>query len=144
LYSMSGTGEAVTDAGTRALAQPALAIWGDPIVGKTLVLLLRPSGYDARFLPISSLSKPESWDSVQLLLLAPTPEMSTKQREAHLALLKDETGGAKEVQVLELLTPTEEPPEGGARDGSWHAAPWPCKIEELERRIGALLRHRSI
>lgn len=144
MYSMSGPGEAVPAAGTRAPAQPALAIWGDPIVGKALVLLLRPSGYDARFLPISSLSKPESWGSVQLLLLAPTPEMSTEQREAHLASLKDATGDAKKVPVLELVTLSEEPPEGGARDGSWHAAPWPCKIEELERRICALLRHRSI
>ena len=126
---MSGTGEAVTDAGTRARAQSALAIWGDPIVGKTLVLLLRPSGYNARFLPISSLSKPESWDSVQLLLLAPTPEMSTKQREAHLATLKDETGGAKEVQVLELVTPTEEPSEGGA--SVVHAVALALNIAEL-------------
>jgi hypothetical protein len=144
LYKMSGAGEAISAAGTRARAQPALAIWGDPIVGKILVLLLGPSGYDARFLPISSLSKPESWGSVQLLLLAPTPELCTKQREAHLASLKDATGGAKEVPVLELVTPSEEPPEGGARDGSWHVAPWPCTIEELERRICALLRHRSI
>ncbi len=144
MYSMSGAGEAVSAIATKAQVQPALAIWGDPIVGKALVLLLRPSGYDARFLPIWSLSEPESWGSVQLLVLAPTPEMSTKQREAHLALLKDATEEGTEVPVLELDTPSQELPEGGVRDESWHAVPWPCKIEELERRIRALLWHRSI
>jgi hypothetical protein len=78
------------------------------------------------------------------LVLAPTPEMSTKQREAHLALLKDATEEGTEVPVLELDTPSQELPEGGVRDESWHAVPWPCKIEELERRIRALLWHRSI
>jgi hypothetical protein len=118
-----------------------LAVWGNPIVGRALVLLLRGYGYDARFLPISSL--PESLGGVELLVIAPTRELSTERREAHLALLRGAPGGAKEVPILELVTLSEEPLKGGAQDKTWHTIPWPCKIEKLERRISALLSHAS-
>jgi hypothetical protein len=118
-----------------------LAVWGNPIVGRALVLLLRGYGYDARFLPISSL--PESLGGVELLVIAPTRELSTERREARLALLRGARGAAKEAPILELVTLSEEPLKGGAQDKSWHTMPWPCKVEKLRRRISALLSTRA-
>jgi hypothetical protein len=119
-------------------------VWGDTIVGQALVVMLRGSGYDARFLSTSSLSEPESWGDIELLVLAPTPELSTERRRDRLASLKEALGvTTKEVAVLELVTISEEPQEEGAREESWHVLPWPCKIEELERRIFTILSTRT-
>ena len=115
-----------------------LVICGDPIIGRVLVLLLRGSGYEARFLPASSLNEPGALENVRLLVLAPTPELSTKHREAILGSLRD-IPGAAEMAVLELVTPSEEKRESMSRDASWHLGPWPCSIEELERWIEAAL-----
>jgi hypothetical protein len=112
----------------------ALGIWGDPVVSQSLVLLLRSSGYDVKFLPISSLSKLESLKGVQLLLLTPTPELGTERREALMAALKDMQGAA-ELLVLELVTSSEERQQKEARDESWRMVPWPLRVEELERWI---------
>jgi hypothetical protein len=117
-----------------------LAIWGDEVVGRILVLLLRNLDHEARFLPASSLSpkQPPSLEGIDLLVLTPTPELSTERREALLSSLRD-TPEAATIPVLELVESgafSEEPPDGGgARSESWHAVPWPCRIEELERRI---------
>jgi hypothetical protein len=119
-----------------------LAVCGDPIVSRALVLLLRGLSYDTRFLPVSSLSEPEVLESVQLLLFAPTPELSTEHRNALLASLKD-TPGAEEVPVLELVAASEEVQEGEARKGSEYVLSWPCRAEELKRRIQAILPAHS-
>ncbi len=116
-----------------------LAIWGDEVVGRILVLLLRSLDHKTRFLPASSLSpQPPSLEGIDLLVLTPTPELSTERREALLSSLRD-TPEAATIPVLELVESgafSEEPPDGGgARSESWHAVPWPCRIEELERRI---------
>jgi hypothetical protein len=130
---------------TSTRLRSVLGVWGDTIVGQALVVMLRGSGYDARFLSTSSLSEPESWGDIQLLVLASTPQLSTEHRQARLASLKEALGvTTKEVAVLELITISEEPPEGGeAREESWHVMPWPCKIEELERRISTILSTRT-
>jgi hypothetical protein len=116
-----------------------LAIWGDGVVGRTLVLLLRSSGYEARFLPASSSSlQPPSLEEIDLLVLTPTPVLSTERRKAFLSSLRDapEVATIPVLELVELGASSEEPPERGrARSESWHAVPWPCKIEELERRI---------
>jgi hypothetical protein len=116
-----------------------LAIWGDGLVGQILVLLLRSLGHKARFVPASSSSlQPPSLEGIDLLVLTPTPELSTERREALLSSLRD-TPEAATIPVLELVgldAFSEEPPEeGGARSETWHVVLWPCRIEELERRI---------
>jgi hypothetical protein len=116
----------------------ALALLGDPVIGRALVLLLRSSGYKASFLPTSSLDKPEALEDVRLVLLAPAPGPSIQNREAQLASLRDMSQAAK-VPVLELVETPKEKPEGPAREGSWHMVLWPCGIDELERRIEAIL-----
>jgi hypothetical protein len=104
-----------------------------------LVLLLRDSGYEARFLPVSALTEPSTLKGVRLLLLVPTRELSAERWEALLASVRD-LQEAEELLVLELVTPSSERREEGARDESWHMVPWPLRIEELERRIEAALR----
>jgi hypothetical protein len=112
----------------------AVAVWGDPVVSQTLVLLLRGSGYDVRLLPSSSLIKPELLKGVQLLLLTPTPELDTERREALTATLKDMQGAAG-LLVLELVTSSEERQENEGRDETWLKVPWPLRSEELEQWI---------
>jgi hypothetical protein len=114
-----------------------VAVCGDPVVGRALVLLLRGPRHDARFVPTSSLSEPGSLEGVQLVLLAPTWELNGKGRDALLASLRGEPGVAA-VPILELIS------SGGARNGEVrvkpeHTVPWPCSPQELERRIQAAL-----
>jgi hypothetical protein len=117
----------------------ALAVSGDSVIGRILALLLRGSGYDARFLPDSSLDEPGALEGVRLLLLTPTPQLSTERRETLLAPLRG-TPGATKMPVLELVYLfSKEAREERARDERWHTVPWPCRIEELERRIEAIL-----
>jgi hypothetical protein len=118
----------------------ALSILGDPVVGRALMLLLRGSGYEAKFLPSSSLlSQQLPLKGSDLLLLTPTPELSVERREALVALLRERTSSAK-LQVLELATPlSQETPKGAMEGAWWHYVPWPCGIEELEGSIEATL-----
>jgi hypothetical protein len=117
----------------------ALTILGDPIVGQALMLLLRGSGYEAKFVPASSLSQQLWLKGSDLLLLTPTPELSAEHREALVASLEEGTSSAT-MQVLELATPlSQETPKGGMEGERWHYVPWPCSIEELERWIEAVM-----
>ena len=115
-----------------------VAICGDPVVGRTLALLLRSSLYDARFMTASSLDEPGSLEDVRLVVLTPTWELNAGGCEALLASLRDRSDAAK-VPILELISAS-----GGARNGhAWlrpdHTVSWPCTTEELERRIEAAL-----
>ena len=130
-----------------------IVVWGDPVIARALVLLLRGSGYDARHLSDSSLSETKVLESVQILLLTPIPEPSSKQREALLTSLRN-TPGATKIPVIELVplrtTPratkipvielvSEETTEGRAQYRPWYTVLWPCRIQELERQIEAAL-----
>ena len=125
----------------------ALAVCGDPVVGRLLVLLLEDSGYEVRFLPRLSLNESGALERVRLLLLTPTPELSSERRAALLASLKDIQEAAAGLIVLELVTPSEErrreevrdDSRGESRGDSWHLVPWPCRFPELKRRIEAAL-----
>ena len=110
----------------------ALTILGDPVVGRALMLLLRGSGYEAKFLPATSLSQHLPLKGSDLLLLTPTPELSYESREALVASLRERTRSAK-LPVLELATPLQETPIGEMEGEWWHSVPWPCSLEELER-----------
>ena len=111
-------------------------------MGRILVLLLRSAGHEARFLPASAASssslQPPLLDGIDLLILTPTRELGTERREALLSSLRDtpETAAIPVLELVEVDASSEQPPDGGgARSESWHRVPWPCRIEELERRI---------
>ena len=116
-----------------------LSIWGDPIIGWALELLLRSSGYKAKFVPAAPSSEalsPKEYS--RLLVLTPTRRLSLKQREALLAELRN-TPGFVNIPVLELVTSPEETRAGGRQEESWYRVPWPCMLEELEQSIEAVL-----
>ena len=113
-----------------------LAVCGDPVVGRALALLLRGPRYDARFLPVSSLNEPGVLEDVRLLLLTPTPESSVGYHETLVASLRDEAAAAK-IPIMELVVSPEKTRNGKAQDD--RLVPWPCRTEELKRRIEAVL-----
>jgi hypothetical protein len=119
-----------------------LSIWGDPVVGRALALLLRSFGYEGKFLSTLPLAQPLPLKGSSLLLLTPTPQLSTRERHAFLASLTNASGSAN-IPVLELSPLTEETPaaEEMRESSLWHIAPWPCRIEELKRRIEAISSH---
>jgi hypothetical protein len=119
-----------------------LAVCGDPVVSRALVLLLRGLRYDVRFLSISSLSDPGSLEGVRLLLLAPTPELSIEHRKALFRSLTD-IGGVVGVPTLELVAASAETQEGEAVEESGYVVSWPCRTEELEQRIKSVLLSHS-
>jgi hypothetical protein len=119
----------------------ALTVWGDPVVGRALVLLLRGAGYKVNFLPASLPGKPISLKGSQLLVLTPTPQLSTGKRDTLLASFLRSTPSAAEIPVLELtISPSKETREEQApNESSWHEVPWPCRINELEQWIETAL-----
>jgi hypothetical protein len=116
-----------------------VAVCGDPVVGRALVLLLPGPRYDARFVAASSLGEPGVLEGVGLVLLIPTWELNGEGRDALLASLRGAPGAA-EAPILELTSFFSEGTRiGEVRAGSEHTVPWPCSTEELERRIQAAL-----
>ena len=110
-----------------------IVISGDPLASRILALLLQDSSYQAKSLPIASLNESGLLEDVQLLLLTPTQALSTEDRKALLASLK-EMPRETELIVMELIREEEE-----AQEVQTHKVPWPCKMDELERRIEAAL-----
>jgi hypothetical protein len=80
--------------------KPTLGICGDAVVGRTVTLLLRSSGYKVRYLLAQSIGEPQALKEVRLLVLAPTPQLSTERRNALVRSLK-ETSEAGKLPVLE-------------------------------------------
>ena len=129
--SDEGTSSQGTDPGT-------LAIWGDPVAAQALALLLRGSGYGTRILSESSLNNPKVVKGVKLLLLTPTLNPRSEERKAFLASLSDVRQITK-IPVLELVSLSGETREGETRDELWYSLPWPCRTEQLEQGIEAVL-----
>ncbi len=119
-----------------ALAPVLLGIFGDPIVSRALMLLLRGPRYDARLLPASS-GVVEALDGVQLVLPGSTPQLSARRRKTLVASLVERAVVAG-IPILELV------PSGRAREEEWRAGrgevSWPCNFGELERGIEDALR----
>jgi hypothetical protein len=119
-----------------------IVISGDPLASRILALLLQDSRYQAKSLPIASLNEPGLLEDVQLLLLTPTQELSTEERKALLASLK-EMPRETELIVMELIRHSEERREEEEaqelQSHKSHKVPWPWRIDELERRIEAAL-----
>ena len=120
-----------------------VAVCGDPVVGRALVLLLQSPRYDARFVPTSSLSQPGSLEGVQLVLLTPMWELNGEGHDALLASLRGALGAA-EAPILELTSSSRGARNGEVRVGPEHTVPWPCSTEELERRIHASLEQKAL
>jgi len=93
-----------------------VAVCGDPVVGRALVLLLQDPRYDVRFVPTSSLSALGSLKGAQLVLVTPTWELNGESRDAFLATLRRALGAA-EPPILEL-TSSAGAQNGEAREGS--------------------------
>ena len=106
---------------------------GNSVAGRALEALLQGVGYDTRLIEDPPESPPEQLlDRVRLLLLAPT--LSTESREALLAAMGG-TLAAANIPVLTLSTTIKE----ALGDGPV-IIPWPCRLEDLTRKIeGALL-----
>jgi hypothetical protein len=115
-----------------------IVISGDPLASRILAVLLQDSSYQAKSLPIASLNESGLLEDVQLLLLTPTQALSTEDRKGLLASLK-EMPRETELIVMELIREGEEEEEE-AQELQTHKVPWPCKMDELERRIEAALR----
>lgn len=118
-----------------AKAVPAAAIiivvGGDAVVGHALELLLRGSGYDARF--EASLTFVAGGMSLDAGLILLAPGLDVRGRETVLASVDAARRGGG-LPVVELVPATaSRPREGHAR------LPWPCRTEDLEREVEAAL-----
>ena len=111
-----------------------LAVCGDPVICRALVLLLRTPDYDVGYLPVASLGAPGSLANVQVLLLA--LERDAQRRKTTLDLVNKATAGA-EVQVLELGNAFEGGSGQRREEPGWSdgRVPWPCSTEELKQHI---------
>ena len=102
------------------------------MAGRALEALLQGVGYDTRLIEDPPEGDPEErLDGVRLLLLAPT--LSSESRETLLA----EMGGtleARDIPVLTFSTGFKE----ALGDGRVYI-PWPCRIEDLTKKIEATL-----
>jgi len=105
---------------------------GNSVAGRALEALLQGVGYDTRLIEDPPESTPEQLlEGVRLLLLAPT--LSAESRETLLAEMGS-TLEATNIPVLTLSTTIKE----ALGDGPV-SIPWPCRLEELTRKIEAAL-----
>ena len=96
--------------------------------------MLQGVGYDTRLIEDPPESHPEDLlDGVRLLLLAPT--LSSESRDAVLSdMHMRETLAAADIPVLTLSTGLKE----AISDGRAYI-PWPCRIEDLTKKIDAVV-----
>ena len=110
-----------------------IAIWGgNSVAGRALEALLQGVGYDTRPIEDPPKRSPEQLlEGVRLLLLAPT--LSAEFRETLLAEMGS-TLDAANIPVLTLSTSLKE-----ALAGEPAFIPWPCRLEDLTKKIEAAL-----
>jgi hypothetical protein len=116
-----------------AIAAITVAILGgDPVVGRSLELMLESAGYDARFLNGSFVEKPaEMPEEVRLVIL--TPGLHYKGRERFVNSMENGSA-AKKIPVLELVRASER--EQAKQLGY---VLWPCRAKDLSQEIEAVL-----
>jgi len=113
-----------------------IVVGGDPVMGRSLEAMLQAAGYDVCFQPeplADGLG--EVLADSRLLLVA--PGLSAESRRALTDVV---VSSATKIPVLELL-----PANGGEVVGIQRVgvAPWPCSVEELQRRVRAALLARN-
>ncbi len=122
--------------------QTTLAVCGDPIISRALVLILRGPEYDVRYLPAASLSVAGTLAGVQILLLA--LERGAERRRIVLELL-DSATDADGVHILELTAGLESIPERRLKPSrAEHKISWPCSTEQLKQHINTALTSRLL
>src|SRR5918992_6102779 len=105
---------------------------GNSVAGRAWEALLQGVGYDTRLIEDPLERPPEQLlEGVRLLLLAPT--LSAESRETLLAEMGS-TIDAANIPVLTLSTSLKEALAGGPA-----YIPWPCRLEDLTRKIEAAL-----
>jgi hypothetical protein len=105
---------------------------GNSVSGRALEALLQGVGYDTRLIEDSPERPLEQiLEGVRLLLLAPT--LSAESRETLLEEMGS-TPEAANIPVLTLSTSFKEALAGGPA-----FIPWPCRLEDLTKRIEAVL-----
>src|SRR5919107_1596433 len=105
---------------------------GNSVAGRALEALLQGVGYDTRLIEDPPERSPEQLlEGVRLLLLAPT--FSAESRGTLLAEM-DSTLDAASISVLTLSTSLKEALAEGPT-----FIPWPCRLEDLTKRIEAAL-----
>ena len=110
---------------------------GSPVVGRSLEVMLKSAGYDARFLNGSFIDKPaELPEEVGLVIL--TPGLHYKGRERFLKVREETPAGTTKIPVLELVTASER--ERADQPGY---VLWPCQVKDLEREIEVTLQSVS-
>ncbi len=103
---------------------------GDPVVGRTLELMLKGAGYDARFLNGAFINRPaELPEEVRIVILA--PGLHPKGRECFLNGMESASTTAK-ITVLELVRASDR-----ARDDQRGSVLWPCRVQDLKQEIEA-------
>jgi hypothetical protein len=105
---------------------------GNSVAGRALEALLQGVGYDTRLIEDPPERSPEQLlERVRLLLLAPA--LSAESRETLLAEMGS-TLEAANIPVLTLSTSLKEALAGGPV-----FIPWPCRLEDLTKKIEAAL-----
>src|SRR5919112_4475378 len=105
---------------------------GNSVAGRALEALLQGVGYDTRLIEDPPEGDPEEClDGVRLLLLAPT--LSAESRGILLAEMGDLLK-SRDIPVLTLSTSLKEALGDGRA-----SIPWPCRIEDLTKKIEATL-----
>ena len=103
---------------------------GDPVVGRTLELMLKGAGYDARFLNGAFINRPaELPEEVRIVILA--PGLHPKGRECFLNGMESVSATSK-ITVLELVRASDR-----ARDDRRGSVLWPCRVQDLKQEIEA-------
>ena len=102
------------------------------MAGRALEALLQGVGYDTHLIEDPPGKSPEQLlEGVKLLLLAPT--LSAESRETLLGEMGS-TLDAANIPVLSLSTTLKEAPGDGPA-----FMPWPCRLEDLTKKIEATL-----
>ncbi len=119
--------------GTQGPTAPATVIIvnGDPIVGRALELLLKIADYRTKYVAADTLGRIGTLAGVRVLLLG--PGWGAESREAVIKAV-DGAPGPAEIVILELGEPSDGSPVEPER-----YVPWPCRTEDLARRINAVL-----
>lgn len=128
--------EVETNRTRRAFGLATVAIvYGDPVVGQALALLLQGTDYNVKFKHQSYLEdlsdRSELLHGTQMLILV--PGINVERREEILALLKSNSA-TEHILVMELGLPPE-----GSQARVDHYVPWPIRTEDLKRYIDVAL-----